>query len=70
MKKEDELAAEMRVMDREWRQHLMNEVKELRKDIKSIRKGMGKLKLTVALMSSSFGAISAAVLKYFEKGGY
>lgn len=43
--------------DQEWRQHLFDEIKELRKDVSEIKLEMSTLKLKVAGFSSIIGAI-------------
>jgi hypothetical protein len=44
-------------LEQEWRQHLLSEIKELRKDVKSIQGEMTTLKVKVALFSSIVGGI-------------
>lgn len=67
MKKEDDLAAEMRSMDREWRNHLMNEIRDIKQDCRNIRKNMNALKIKVAIISSMFGLASSALLHLKDK---
>ena len=43
--------------DQEWRAHLFDEIKELRKDVSDIKTEMNTLKLKVAGFSSFVGAI-------------
>ena len=43
--------------DQEWRQHLFDEIKELRKDVSDIKVEMTTLKIKVAGFSSVIGAI-------------
>lgn len=43
--------------DQEWRTHLFNEIKELRKDVTDIKQEMISLKIKVASISSVIGAI-------------
>jgi len=43
--------------DQEWRQHLFDEIKELRKDVSEIKSEMISLKIKVAGISSFIGAI-------------
>lgn len=43
--------------DQEWRQHLFDEIKELRKDVSLIKSEMISLKVKVAGISSFIGAI-------------
>lgn len=47
--------------DQEWRQHLFEEIKELRKDVGEVKSEMMTLKLKVAGFSSFIGAICAYV---------
>lgn len=43
--------------DQEWRQHLFDEIKEIRKDVSEIKSEMISLKIKVAGISSFIGAI-------------
>ncbi len=43
--------------DQEWRQHLFDEIKELRKDVAAIKSEMVSLKLKVAGISSLIGTV-------------
>lgn len=43
--------------DQEWRQHLFDEIKEIRKDVSHIKQEMNTLKLKVAAFSSVIGAV-------------
>jgi hypothetical protein len=43
--------------DQEWRQHLFDEIKELRKDVSEIKVEMTTLKIRVAAFSSFVGSI-------------
>lgn len=43
--------------DQEWRQHLFDEIKELRKDVATIKSEMISLKLKVAGISSLIGTL-------------
>ncbi len=43
--------------DQEWRQHLFDEIKELRKDVSDIKSEMITLKVKVAGFSSLVGAL-------------
>lgn len=43
--------------DQEWRQHLFDEIKELRKDVSVIKMEMTTLKVKVAGFSSVIGAL-------------
>jgi hypothetical protein len=45
--------------DQEWRAHLFEEIKELRKDVSDIKSEMITLKVKVAGFSSFIGAIIA-----------
>ena len=47
--------------DQEWRQHLFEEIKELRKDVGEVKSEMMTLKLKVAGFSSFIGAICAYI---------
>lgn len=47
--------------DQEWRQHLFDEIKELRKDVAHIKVEMNTLKVKVAGFSSVIGAIISYV---------
>lgn len=47
--------------DQEWRSHLFNEIKELRKDVSEVKSEMMTLKLKVAGFSSFIGAICAYI---------
>ena len=43
--------------DQEWRQHLFDEIKELRKDVSEIKVEMNTLKIRVAAFSSFVGSV-------------
>lgn len=45
--------------DQEWRLHLFQEIKELRKDVTDVKSEMMNLKIKVAGFSSFIGVISA-----------
>lgn len=47
--------------DQEWRQHLFDEIKELRKDVSDIKVEMTTLKVKVAGFSSVIGALVAYI---------
>lgn len=47
--------------DQEWRQHLFEEIKELRKDVSDIKVEMTTLKVKVAGFSSVIGALVAYI---------
>lgn len=47
--------------DQEWRTHLFNEIKEIRKDVSEVKTEMMTLKLKVAGFSSLVGAICAYI---------
>lgn len=47
--------------DQEWRAHLFNEIKEIRKDVSEVKTEMMTLKLKVAGFSSLVGAICAYI---------
>jgi hypothetical protein len=47
--------------DQEWRSHLFDEIKELRKDVAEVKSEMMTLKLKVAGFSSFIGAVIAYV---------
>jgi hypothetical protein len=49
--------------DQEWRQHLFDEIKELRKDVSVIKSEMITLKIKVAGISSFIGGLVAYILK-------
>jgi hypothetical protein len=49
--------------DQEWRQHLFDEIKELRKDVIEIKSEMISLKIKVAGISSFIGAVVAFIFK-------
>ena len=44
--------------DQEWRAHLFDEIKEIRKDVAEVKAEMMTLKLRVAAFSSFVGIIS------------
>lgn len=48
--------------DQEWRSHLFTEIKELRKDVSDIKSEMISLKIKVASISSTIGAIVTYVI--------
>ena len=48
--------------DQEWRAHLFNEIKELRKDVGEVKSEMMTLKLKVAGFSSFIGAVISYVI--------
>ncbi len=43
--------------DQEWRQHLFDEIKQLRKDVSDIKSEMISLKVRVAGISSIIGSL-------------
>ena len=45
--------------EQEWRQHLFDEIKQLRKDVSDIKSEMVSLKIRVAGISSVIGSIFA-----------
>lgn len=45
--------------DQEWRAHLFEEIKELRKDVSDIKSEMVTLKIKVAGFSSFIGALAS-----------
>jgi hypothetical protein len=45
--------------DQEWRQHLFEEIKEIRKDVSDIKSEMVTLKIKVAGFSSFIGALAS-----------
>jgi hypothetical protein len=45
--------------DQEWRQHLFEEIKEIRKDVSDIKSEMVTLKMKVAGFSSFIGALAS-----------
>lgn len=47
--------------DQEWRQHLFDEIKELRKDVSDIKVEMTTLKIKIA----GFSSLVSAVVTYF-----
>jgi hypothetical protein len=47
--------------DQEWRQHLFDEIKELRKDVSDIKSEMITLKVKIAGFSSLVGALIAYI---------
>lgn len=47
--------------DQEWRQHLFEEIKELRKDVSVIKSEMITLKVKVAGFSSLIGGVIAYI---------
>ena len=47
--------------DQEWRQHLFDEIKELRRDVSEIKKEFVTLKVKVAGFSSFIGAIASYI---------
>jgi len=47
--------------DQEWRQHLFDEIKELRKDVTTIKSEMVSLKIKVAGISSLIGTIASYI---------
>jgi hypothetical protein len=47
--------------DQEWRQHLFDEIKELRKDVAEIKGEMVTLKIKVAGFSSFIGAVASYI---------
>lgn len=47
--------------DQEWRQHLFDEIKQLRKDVSDIKVEMTTLKVKVAGFSSVIGALVAYI---------
>jgi hypothetical protein len=48
--------------DQEWRAHLFNEIKELRKDVGEVKSEMMTLKLKVSGFSSFIGAVISYVI--------
>jgi hypothetical protein len=49
--------------DQEWRNHLFSEIKELRTDVKEIKKEMTTLKIKVSAVSAFIGSIITHFLK-------
>jgi hypothetical protein len=47
--------------DQEWRNHLFNEIKEIRREVSEIKTEMTSLKIKVAGFSSMIGAIVSYV---------
>ena len=45
--------------DQEWRQHLFEEIKEIRKDVSDIKSEMVTLKMKVAGFSSFIGELAS-----------
>jgi hypothetical protein len=43
--------------DQEWRSHLFDEIKEIRKDVAEVKAEMMTLKLKVAVFSSFIGSV-------------
>ena len=52
--------------DQEWRAHLFDEIKELRKDVSQIKEEMSTLRLKVASFSSFIGALISYVFNKFH----
>jgi hypothetical protein len=48
--------------DQEWRTHLFNEIKEIRKDVSEVKSEMMTLKLKVAGFSSFIGAAMSYII--------
>jgi hypothetical protein len=51
--------------DQEWRQHLLDEIKEIRKDVSEIKSEMISLKIKVAVFSSIIGSLATFVAQVF-----
>ena len=47
--------------DQEWRQHLFDEIKEIRREVSEIRNEMLTLKIKVAGFSSLVGALASYI---------
>lgn len=47
--------------DQEWRAHLFDEIKEIRKDVADVKSEMMKLKLKVASFSAFVGSVVSYV---------
>lgn len=48
--------------DQEWRAHLLDEIKELRKDVTEIKSEMNTLKMKVAGFSSFIGTLVGYII--------
>jgi len=48
--------------DQEWRLHLLNEIKQIRKDVSDVKSEMMTLKLKVAGFSSFIGAVMSYII--------
>jgi hypothetical protein len=48
--------------DQEWRQHLFDEIKQLRKDVTEIKAEMISLKVRVAGISSVIGSVISWIM--------
>ncbi len=48
--------------DQEWRSHLFNEIKELRKDVSEVKSEMMTLKVKVAVFSSFVGSLVSFII--------
>ena len=51
--------------EQEWRQHLLSEIKELRKDLADVKSEMTTLKVKVAVFSSLIGSAATIVINKF-----
>jgi hypothetical protein len=49
-------------IEQEWRQHLLSEIKDIKKDIEEVKREMMTLKLKVAGFSSFIGAVISYVI--------
>lgn len=51
--------------DQEWRNHLFDEIKELRSDVKELKSEMMTLKIKVASFSAFIGSVVSVILNKF-----
>ena len=66
MKDDNNLTLGLLESEREWRRFMIDEIKELKRDIKIVRKNMGALKVRVAVMASLFGGAGSFLIKFMD----
>jgi hypothetical protein len=48
--------------EQEWRQHLLGEIKDIKKDVAEVKAEMTTLKVKVALFSSVIGSVASIII--------
>jgi hypothetical protein len=45
-------------LEQEWRQHLLSEIKDIKRDLADVKEEMTTLKIKVAIFSSAIGSLA------------